>query len=430
MNRDDLEKLSKDELVEAYLALQDGRNRPSKTSRTSSKPPSTDRKTRREGSKPGGARSGHKGHFRALTGTPDRVTDHRPDQCSGCGHVFAADAPGDVIGECDAIDLPAIAPVAERHRRYSCACPCCGVREKAALPEAATGSPFGPNIQTLAFYLKHLQHVSYQRLEAMFRDVFGLTISQGALGNMFARGGKAFEAEKAGIRARLRQAPAVASDETGVRIEGVNAQHWVFRSRDAVLHEAAFSRGAAVVREVMGGHRPEFWTSDRYSAQQNHAGRHQTCLAHLARDVAYAVEASDDPAPFRLKLWFREVFALWRGIGDLAASTIARKRRNLENRIGAILCAQTECGVTRALLAKVANARDQLLTFIEAPELVEPTNNACERALRPAVIHRKVTNGFRAAWAAQTDAALRTVVDTARLSGQNPYRIIRKTVAS
>lgn len=179
MNRDDLEKLSKDELVEAYLALQDGRKRPPKTSRTSSKPPSTDRKERREGSKPGGAKPGHKGHFRALTGAPDQVTDHRPDRCSGCGHVFAADAPGDVIGEY-ALDLPAIAPVTERHRRYSCACPCCGARAKAALPEAATGSPFGSNIQTLAFYLKHLQHVSYQRLEVMLQDVFGLTISVSA----------------------------------------------------------------------------------------------------------------------------------------------------------------------------------------------------------------------------------------------------------
>ncbi len=44
------------------------------------------------------------------------------------------------------------------------------------------------------------------------------------------------------------------------------------------------------------------------------------------------------------------------------------------------------------------------------------TNNACERALRPAVIQRKVTNGYRAMWAAQGEAAVRTVVDTARLT--------------
>jgi len=407
----------------------DGRKRPVKTSRTSSKPPSTDHKRKRENSKPGGAKPGHEGHSRALAENPDHTTDYHPDHCEGCGHALGADAAGEVIGAYDTIDIPPIVAVIERHRRFACLCSCCGVRTKAAVPEAASGSPFGPNIAALAFYMKHIQHVSYQRLEAMFHSVFGLTISQGALGNMFRRGGKAFTAKKAGILESLRRARAVASDETGVRIEGVNAQHWVFRSHDTVLHEVAFSRGAQVVRDVMDGHRPEFWCSDRYSAQQNHADRQQACLAHLARDVAYAVEASDDPAPFRLKIWFGDVFALARSIGGLAASTIARKRRDLENRIGSILFSRTECSVTRALLKKIANARDQLLTFIDDPDLLEPTNNACERALRPAVIHRKVTNGFRAIWGAQTDAALRTTVDTAKLSGHNPYDIIRLTLA-
>ncbi len=282
MSRDDLEKLSRQDLVELVLKLQ----RPTKTSRTSSNPPSTDKKERRENSKPGGAKPGHKGHFRTLAATPDHVTDHRPDCCSGCGHVFEPDMAGDVIGEYDDIDLPAIAPIVERHRRLAVVCPHCGAQTKAPLPQAATGSPFGPNIQTFALYMKHFQHVSYQRLEAVLRDVCGLTISQGAMGNMFRRNGAAFAARKADILARLRTAEAVASDETGVQIEGINAYHWVFRSSDAVLHEAAFSRGAQIIRDVMGGHRPRLWTSDRYAAQQNHADRQQTCLAHLARDIA------------------------------------------------------------------------------------------------------------------------------------------------
>jgi transposase len=53
MNRDDLQRLSKDDLIELVLRLQ----RPDKTSRTSSKPPSTDRKERREQAKPGGAQA-------------------------------------------------------------------------------------------------------------------------------------------------------------------------------------------------------------------------------------------------------------------------------------------------------------------------------------------------------------------------------------
>ncbi len=153
MDRDDLARLSKAELVEAYLALQARLRRPAKTSRTSSKPPSNDKKEKRRNAKPGGAKPGHKGNFRLLAGAPDHTTDHRPDCCLGCGHVFAADTDGEVIGEYDAIDLPVIAPIVERHRRFCCLCPDCGARTKAAVPEAATGSPFGVNIATLAFYM-------------------------------------------------------------------------------------------------------------------------------------------------------------------------------------------------------------------------------------------------------------------------------------
>ena len=65
MGRGELERLSKEELIELVLRLQ----RPEKTSRTSSKPPSTDRKAQRERSKPGGAKPGHEGHSRVTSDT-------------------------------------------------------------------------------------------------------------------------------------------------------------------------------------------------------------------------------------------------------------------------------------------------------------------------------------------------------------------------
>ena len=95
MNREDLERLTKSELIDLVLGLQ----RPDKTSQTSSKPPSTDRKERREHSRPGGAKPGHKGHARALAETPDAIEDHRPTHCLHCGSSFAQDAPGFVVGE-------------------------------------------------------------------------------------------------------------------------------------------------------------------------------------------------------------------------------------------------------------------------------------------------------------------------------------------
>lgn len=80
---------------------------------------------------------------------------------------------------------------------------------------------------------------------------------------------------------------------------------------------------------------------------------------------------------------------------------------------------------------KFRRARDQLLVFTTWPGLVDPTNNACERALRPAVIQRKVTNGYRAMWAANGEADVRTVVDTARLrTSARPFQTILNAIAT
>lgn len=162
-----------------------------------------------------------------------------------------------------------------------------------------------------------------------------------------------------------------------------------------------------------------------------HGATHQTCLAHLARDVAYADETSDDMLPSRLRLWLKRAFALADGIETFATSTIAAKRRALERSLADILAAPTACDLARDLQMRFRRARDQLFVFAAYPGLVEPTNNACERALRPAVIQRKITNGYRAMWAANGEADVRTVVDTARLrTGTNAFKTILQTVGA
>ena len=403
--------------------------RPEKTSRTSSKPPSTDRKERRDKARPGGAKPGHEGHSRALSKEFDRIVDHRPEHCPCCHADLSEDCPAEAVSQHDAIDVPAIHPLVERHRRLSVRCPGCGTLVVAPAPDTAKGTPFGPRIHAVATYLKTFQALSYERLQGAFADLFGLTISQGGLMNMLRRSQTAFAHERDAAIAALRRAKVVASDETGVRIEGSNAYQWVFRSSEAVVHRAAPTRGAIVVRELMDGHRPEVWCSDRYSAQQGHGAAHQTCLAHLARDVAYADETSDDMLPSRLRLWLKRAFALADGIKTFATSTIAAKRRALERSLADILAAPTACDLARDLQMKFRRARDQLLVFAAYSGLVEPTNNACERALRPAVIQRKITNGYRAMWAANGEADVRTVVDTARLrNGAGSFQTILNAV--
>ena len=427
MGRPDLERLSREELIELVLRLQ----RPGKTSRTSSKPPSTDRKERRDASRPGGGKPGHEGHSRILSETFDRAIDHRPDTCTGCRAALPADLAAETISEHDTVELPPITPVVERHRRLAVRCPSCGVRVAAALPNAAKGTPFGARIHVIATYLKTFQALSYERLQGAFADLFGLTISQGGLTNMLRRAQEHFASGRDDAVSKLRQANVVSSDETGVRIEGSNAYHWVFRCDQAVVHTAAPTRGAVVVRTMMDGHRPDVWCSDRYAAQQGHADAHQACLAHLARDVAYALQNSEDFLPMRLKLWLNKAFGLAQDVNRLAPSTIAARRRALERTMGDIITTPTSCDLTMKLRNRFARAREQLLTFADWPGQVEPTNNACERDLRPAVIQRKITNGYRAMWAALGEADVRTVVATARLTpGTNTFETIAATLGA
>jgi transposase len=425
MDRGDLEKLSKQELVDLVLRLQ----RPGKTSHTSSRPPSTDKKARRQNSKPGGAKPGHQGHSRVLHEAPDETVDHRPDVCPQCTGVLKPGLAGDVIGEYDTIEVPPIATHVTRHRRLRVCCPHCSAEVNAPVPNAAVGSPFGSRLHALVVYLKTFHAVSYVRMERMLDEVFGIKVSQGALANMLKRSHGLFEAGKQRIIADLRRAEMVASDETGIRIEGLNGYHWVFMSDQAVVHEAQLSRASQVVRDVMGEYRPKIWLSDGYSAQQKHGAYHQTCLAHLARDVAYGLEASEDDLPFRLKLWLDRVFGLAREVTTFAASTLKTKKRELEQTLADILQSTCACPIAEKMRGKLARASPKLLTFLDFPGQVEVTNNGCERSLRPAVIQRKVTNGFRSMWAAQGDCAVRTVTDTGKLSGTTAWMTVTQTLA-
>jgi len=252
MGRPDLERLSREELIELVLRLQ----RPAKTSRTSSKPPSTDRKERRDASRPGGGKPGHEGRSRILSEAFDLAIDHRPDTCTGCCAALPADLVAETVSEHDTVELPPITPVVKHHRRLAVRCPSCGMRVRAALPDAAKGTPFGAWIHAIATYLKTFQALSYERLQGTFADLFGLTISQGGLMNMLRRAQAHFAGGRDDAVSKLRQAGVVSSDETGVRIEGSNAYHWVFRCDQAVVHTAAPTRGAIVVRTMMDGIAP------------------------------------------------------------------------------------------------------------------------------------------------------------------------------
>src|SRR5215208_7208255 len=324
-----LTEVEKDALIRALWAqvqsltarvaeLQARLNQPPKTPGNSSLPPSRGHKANRpEKAKRPGPRQGSLGRAgggRALAEEPDQLIIAKASTCAHC-RAMLAEADQRLHARYDKVELPPVRPVVTRVERYGACCPCCGGTTLAPGPEGMEeGTPFGVSILALALYLRFTHAISYRRLSRLFLHLFVLPISEGALDALFRRVKPRFEDEAAAILARLRRARVVCSDETTVRVDGRACWNWVFRNDEVVIHVIRPSRGRAVVREVLGGHRPAIWVSDLYSAQRGHADLWQVCLAHQLRDLRYAVDAGDTLFAPRLKaLLLRAVVLARRG---------------------------------------------------------------------------------------------------------------------
>jgi transposase len=418
-------------LTERVAALEAKLGRLPKTPDNSSMPPSKGQKpnrpekTERQGPRKGSL--GRDGGGRALSADPDDVVVAKPARCRHCQTAFT-DADQTLDARYDKIDLPTVRPVVTRVERYAGRCRCCGATTLAAVPEGMQpGTPFSLNIVALAMYLRFVHAVSYRRLSRLLLDLFGLAISEGALDAAFRRGKPRFDADVAAILARLRRARVIYSDETGVRIDGHGCWNWVFQNADVVIHVVRRSRGAGVVAEVLGGHRPALWVSDLYGAQQGHAEHWQICLAHQLRDCQYAIDAGDAVFAPRMKALLLRAVVLARRHRDLAGSTRRQYRRRLDRDLDAIMAIAPVTRDGQRLRKRYARVRDHLFTFLDHPELAAD-NNSSERELRPTATYRKVTGGFRSDWGADLFAAVRSVIGTAARHGRDAHQAIRDTL--
>src|SRR5271165_1112519 len=438
LSRAELEELTQGlilrvEALEERLAELEARlNEPPKTSGNSSLPPSKDfkaNKTSPERSGPRKGSLGRKGFHRALSENPDETVRVMARRCRHC-QAEIGEADQELKCFWDKVDIPPVKPIVTRVEIYEGRCPCCRVATKPTCVPAGCepGSPFGPGVMALALYLRVIQNISYQRLVRLFRDLFGLVISEGALDALLRRAKPGFDAEVAAILARLRKSRLVYSDETGVRVAGKGWWNWVFGNQDIVLHVIRPSRGKEVVEEVLGGHRPAIWVSDLLGSQQGHAEQWQICLAHQLRDCQYAIEAGDTAFAPRMKRLILRAFAIARRRKDLADSTLRAYKGRLERELDAIMKLPVEHKDGRRLRKRYAQHRSSLFTFLDHRD-VAPDNNLSERDLRPTATYRKVTGGFRSLWAPDLYAGVRSAVAAAARSAVDAFSAIKAVLA-
>jgi len=402
--------------------------RPAKTPDNSSLPPSKGQKPDRpQGGKP--PRQGRPGVARTLEPNPDRIVDARLDVCPHCAAAWPA-APQTPQLVYDRIELPPIRPEVTRVQLFGGRCACCGGRAIAAAPAGLEpGSPFGKSIEALVVYLHYAQAIGLERLRALLREIFGLSISEGAICNILARAELPLDVAASTIAAQVTAAAVVASDETSVRVAGRTCWEWVFVTAAGVLHIIRPSRGAGVVRALFGERRPRVWVSDSLGSQRGHAEQWQVCLAHLLRDAQYAIDGGDDGFSAAFKRLLLRAIAIGRRRDELRDSTLRQYRADLDRRLDRVLALPRRGAAAERLRRRIARDREHLFVCV-TDRAVPATNNVSERALRPSVIFRKVTNGFRSEWGAKTYAAFRSVVSTAKANGRAVLDALRQALAA
>ena len=180
--------------------------------------------------------------------------------------------------------------------------------------------------------------------------------------------------------------------------------------------------------------------SDRFSAY-NHlpSQQRQLCWAHLIRDLTAIAGRSGASAAFGAQLLElqQQLFEQWHRYkgGTIDWPALQHSSQPIRLAFEATLQQVVELGVQRGertpwastvrTCQKLLKVADALWTFLET-EGIEPTNNAAERALRPAVTQRKVSHGVQSANGAICRARLLTVTTTLRQQGRDVWQFLNR----
>lgn len=393
-------------------------------SSNSSQPPARDQKrnrSKRRG-RPRGGKSGHARTVRPLSDTPDQIIEARVTTCQHCQQDLGAQPPRQIL-RCQITELPVVRPVVIETRQHEVVCPQCHHVQRGVLPVGLEAPrTFGPRLEATVVYLQPQHHLSYKRTRHALHDLFGVTLSEGGEACILARAGHAAAPVAENLRQQVQTSPVIGSDETGARIDGRTWWEWVFVSPTVIYHTIQPKRNRAVIPQVMGTAQAHVWISDCWQPQLQAPREYfQLCLPHQIRNLQGLIEQRP-----QLR-WAREMQALLRAaihLGNrrtqLTPRGFQRRRTHLQQTLDRLLRRPIRARPAHALHYRFQKYRAGLLHFLYDAR-VPFHNSACERALRPSVIHRKVTGGFRSQWGAQGYAALASIIDTARLHGQNIF---------
>lgn len=428
-----------------------------RTSKNSSSPPSSDPLNAQKGQqkksgKKRGGQPGHKGHSRFLYDVSEceRVLDHHPLSCSCCGERLLGEDINPYRHQI--VEIPPINPIIVEHRLHQLECQHCGTFTRARLPQDVHPSGYGVRVVALVTVLSGLYRHSQRMVQSAMQDIFGISMSLGTVNKLRLEASFAVENAVEEAKIYVQNSPVVGADETSFsqgHADGCNHKQsqawlWVAVTPLVTFFQITLSRCTVTAKNLLGENFSGILTSDRYAAYNwVGLGQRQLCWAHLKREF---IKISERPGISHsigdtLVKQQEKLFELWHRVrdGTLTRDEFQKLVPFIRSSIKSCLqdAADYQIGTKeKTPLAKTVRTCRQLLKvepalwlFVEV-EGVEPTNNAAERAIRPAVIWRRTSFGSQTAAGSNFVARMLTVVTTLKSQRRNVLEFITQAVSA
>ncbi|HYY82262.1 MAG TPA: IS66 family transposase [Actinomycetes bacterium] len=399
-------------------------------STNSSRPPSHDppqapRRSVAPTGRPPGGQPGHVAHQRAVVSPErvDRIIDHRPTRCGQCARALPVGSLaglGDDFVAHQVTEVPPLRSEVTEHRLHRVRCPACGAQTRAALPLGVPRGAFGPRLQATVAVLSGRYRLSRREVADVCETVLDAPLGVGSVDGLCQATADALATPVAEVAATLPATPLANADETRWRQAGQTRWLWTVVTPLATVFVIASSRDSRIIKGLLGEAFAGILGSDRWSAYGwLDVALRQICWAHLKRDFQALVDRGGAAGPVGVAALalIHDLFATWHQFRDGAFDRAALQARlqPVQGAFGRVLDDGARCPDAKA--AGLCRALDRLWpalwTFLEV-DGVDPTNNAAERALRPAVLWRKGSLGTQSDGGARFVERMLTVVATCK----------------
>jgi transposase len=400
-------------------------------STNSSKPPSSDPigiKRKPPAPPSGKRRGGQPGHRKArrLLVPPEKVRetfDCKPDACRRCGQELAGDDPEPLIHQ--VAELPRIEPIVDEYRLHRLTCPACRATTCGVLPAGVPRGCFGPYLRAVLAMFAGAYRLSKRQIHQVAADVFTLSISTGMISKLERQSAAVLEAPYNELAVAVHHAAATNIDETSWRERLRKVWLWATVTPLFTVFTIAKYRSGEVAKALLGTQDGQVVGSDRFSAYDWIMARwRQICWAHLRRDFQAMIDRGgvSETAGRRLLSLSNRLFRHWHRVrdGTLEWRSFQERMSRLRREVKHALedGSRCSCATTAATCFEILKVEEGLWAFARV-QGVEPTNNAVERALRHAVIWRRISGGTDSGEGSRFVERMLTVVATCRQQGRN-----------